>query len=191
MESVSTKPSKRDAILDAMLDVVVERGFHDAPMSLIAERSGASAGVIYHHFASKSEIIQALYEKVLTLQRASFFAGYSPQMEAREAFIHVWLNGYRFYRKRHREMRFLEQCENAGFACPPAEGSPDAQAAAEFEQRFRSRSQGGVLNEWPKEVLREVTVGLVVRLARQPRKIPEPVLRDIAEKIWEAVRAKN
>ena len=191
MEGVPAKPSKRDAILDAMLDVVVERGFHDAPMSLIAERSGASAGVIYHHFASKSEIIQALYEQVRALQRASFFAGYSPQMEAREAFIHVWLNGYRFYRKRHREMRFLEQYENTGFACPPAEGSPDAQAGAEFEQRFRPRSQGGVLNEWPKEVLKEVTVGTVVRLARQPRKVPEPVLRDIAEKIWEAVRASD
>lgn len=38
----ANKPGKREAILDAMLDVVVERGFHDAPMSLIAERSGAS-----------------------------------------------------------------------------------------------------------------------------------------------------
>jgi hypothetical protein len=37
------KPSKRDAILDAMLDIVVESGFHDAPMSLTAQSSGASA----------------------------------------------------------------------------------------------------------------------------------------------------
>jgi AcrR family transcriptional regulator len=37
------RANKRDAILDAMLDVAVERGFHEAPMSLIAERSGASA----------------------------------------------------------------------------------------------------------------------------------------------------
>jgi hypothetical protein len=28
------KPSKRDAILDAMIDLVVERGFHDAPMHM-------------------------------------------------------------------------------------------------------------------------------------------------------------
>jgi AcrR family transcriptional regulator len=47
MES-KTKPSKRDAILDAMLDVVVERGFHEAPMSLIGERSNTSAGLSYH-----------------------------------------------------------------------------------------------------------------------------------------------
>ena len=56
------KSIKREAILAAMLDVVVEQGFHDAPMSLIAERAGASAGLIYHHFPSKEAIIQALYE---------------------------------------------------------------------------------------------------------------------------------
>ncbi len=39
------KPNKREAILNAMLDVVAERGFHEAPMSLVSERSGASAGV--------------------------------------------------------------------------------------------------------------------------------------------------
>jgi AcrR family transcriptional regulator len=57
------KPNKREAILSAMLDVVAERGFHEAPMSLISERSGASAGVIYHHFESKEAIIQALAER--------------------------------------------------------------------------------------------------------------------------------
>jgi TetR/AcrR family transcriptional regulator, repressor of fatR-cypB operon len=33
---------KRTAILDAMLDLVVERGFHAAPMSTLAKKSGAS-----------------------------------------------------------------------------------------------------------------------------------------------------
>ena len=62
------KPSKRDAILGAMLDIVVERGFHDAPMFLIAQRSGASAGVIYHYFSIKEEIIHAVYERIRALK---------------------------------------------------------------------------------------------------------------------------
>ena len=113
--------NKRDAILDAMLDVVVERGFHEASMSLVSERAGASAGVIYHHFASKEEIIQALYERVRKLKGTSFLDGYSPAMDAKEAFVLIWANGYRFYRKHQREMRFLEQYEIAGFACQPDE----------------------------------------------------------------------
>ena len=82
-----TKPNKRDAILDAMLDVVVEHGFHEAPMSLIAERSNTSAGLIYHHFASKEEIIQALYERIYALKTASILDGFAPDMDPQQAFV--------------------------------------------------------------------------------------------------------
>jgi AcrR family transcriptional regulator len=55
------KRDKREAILEAMLDLIVERGFHDAPMSVLAKRSGASPGVIYHYFPSKDDLIHAVY----------------------------------------------------------------------------------------------------------------------------------
>ena len=184
------KPSKRDAILNAMLDVVVEHGFHEAPMSLISERAGASAGVIYHHFASKDEIIQALYDRVRALKRASILDGYSPEMDAKEALIHVWTNTYNFYRKHLREIRFLDQYETAGFACKPDKSIPDKQEI-EFERRFTNKSKGGVLNELPREVLLELTLGLAARLAKQARRLPPDVLRTIAEKVWETVRATD
>src|ERR1700761_3708411 len=107
--AAKTPPSKRDAILDAMLDIVVERGFHDAPMSLVAQRAGASAGVIYHYFPSKEAIIQALYDRIRALKRDSIIAGFSVEQDPRETFIHACLNTYAFYRKRKREMRFYEQ----------------------------------------------------------------------------------
>ena len=180
------KLTKRDAILNAMLDVVVERGFHEAPMSLIAERSGASAGVIYHHFASKEEIIQALYDRVKATKLESILEGYSPEMDAKDAFILAWTNTYRFYRQHQRELRFLDQYEAAGFVCRPEES-----AAAEFERRFRSRSKGGVLNGLPPEVIQEMTLGLAGRLAKQPRALGAAVLRKVAEKLWESVRAED
>jgi TetR/AcrR family transcriptional regulator, repressor of fatR-cypB operon len=185
------KANKRDAILNAMLDVVVERGFHEAPMSLIEKRSGASAGVIYHHFASKEEIIQALYERVRALKRASLLEGYTPDMDTKDALIKVWMNTYHFYRKHLRELRFLDQYENAGFHCLPDKNSKADKERAEFERRFRSRSKGGVLNELPPEVIRELTLGLAARLAKQPRTLTRKVLRNVAEKVWESVRATD
>jgi AcrR family transcriptional regulator len=183
------KPNKRDVILNAMLDVVAERGFHEAPMSLISERSGASAGVIYHHFASKEAIIQALYERVRELKRTSLLAGYSPDMDAKEAFILAWTNWYNFYRRHPREMRFLHQYETAGFICRPEKAPHHDQQAIEFQRRFRSQSNGGVLNDLPPEVIQELTIGVVERLARQPRKLAPATLRTVAEKMWEAVKA--
>lgn len=183
------KPNKREAILDAMLDVVAERGFHEAPMSLIAERSGTSAGLIYHHFASKDAIIHALYERIRAVKLASILEGFSLDTEPREAFIRGCENTYAFYRKHQKEMRFLEQYEHAGFSCLTAKAPVDERAAA-FTRRFASRSKGGVLNDWPQDVLNEMTIGLITRLATQPRKLSPTVLREIAENMWEAVRAK-
>jgi len=59
------RPSdKRGAILDAALHLIAERGFHNTPVSKIAEVSGVSAGIIYHYFDSKDELIQELYREV-------------------------------------------------------------------------------------------------------------------------------
>jgi AcrR family transcriptional regulator len=187
--AAKTKPSKRDAILDAMLEIVVERGFHDAPMSLVAQRSGASAGVIYHYFASKEAIIQALYERIQEMKRAALLEGFSVEQEPRETFVLGCLNMYHFYRKHRREMRFYEQYAHAGFAFPPGSDETDARAAA-FSHRFARQSKGGVLREWPAEVLNELTLNLVIRLASQRRKLTDALLREIAESVWEIVKAK-
>jgi AcrR family transcriptional regulator len=184
------KPPKRDAILNAMLDIVVERGFHDAPMSLVAERSGASAGVIYHYFRSKEEIIQALHIRIIALKRATLLTGYSPQMDNKAAFIHLGLNAYSFYHQHQREMRFLEQYASAGFVPTPEDNLQDADLKA-FQRRFSSRKKGGILNDWPPEVLQEMTLGLIERLARQPRKLSPAVLREVTEKLWLIAKASD
>ena len=52
---------KREAILKATLDLLVERGFHDTPTSLIAKEAGVATGTLFHHFKNKEELINALY----------------------------------------------------------------------------------------------------------------------------------
>ena len=180
--------SKRDAILNAMLEVVAERGFHDAPMSLIVERSGASTGVIYHYFTSKEEIIRALYERIRVLELAHLLDGFSAEMDPRDSFLQSWSNFYRFYREHGREMRFLEQYKSAGFPCETGETPLDDKTAA-FQERFSGRSQGGVLQDWPPRVLEQMTVGLVTRLASEPAELDGDLLAEIGERVWESVRA--
>ncbi len=51
--------AKTEAILDAALDVFVERGVA-APMEEIARRAGVSKQTIYNHYGSKAELVQAL-----------------------------------------------------------------------------------------------------------------------------------
>ena len=54
---------KREAILDAALDLFVERGFHGTAVPQIAERAGVGAGTIYRYFESKEALVNALYQR--------------------------------------------------------------------------------------------------------------------------------
>src|SRR5258708_5499587 len=63
-ENGRSKKDKREVILQTALALLATNGFQHTPMSLIVKHSGASAGIIYHYFTSKDELIQALYRRV-------------------------------------------------------------------------------------------------------------------------------
>ncbi len=183
------KPSKRDAILEAMMDIVVERGFHDAPISLIAQRSGASPGIIYHYFTSKEEIIGAIYERTSALKHEAFLVDFDATGVPDQVFCQTFVNVYHFYRQHQREMRFFNLCKQAGFSCTVAPANRDERFSI-FAKRFSSRSRGGVLRDWSSDVIEEMTLGLIERLAARPKKIAESQLLEIAQSVWETVKAK-
>jgi AcrR family transcriptional regulator len=181
---------KREAILDATLALVVERGFHDAPMSLVSKRAGASPGVIYHYFKNKDEIIQAIYERIHSIKHESLFEGYSEELEPKALFLLLWRNTYRFYRAHQREMEFLERYANAGFSCKSS-GGPVSPAVLTIQKYFRGRSEGGLLKDWPKDLIEEMTFGLLKRLARQSEDLPDNVLVQVAESVYREVAAEE
>jgi len=54
---------RRRQLLDAALEVFVERGYHAAAMDEIAERAGVSKPVLYQHFPGKLELYLALLDE--------------------------------------------------------------------------------------------------------------------------------
>jgi AcrR family transcriptional regulator len=66
------RQKRREALLRAALDVVVERGLANTRMSDIAERAGMSAGNILYYFESKDDLLMELLvlSEDLLLRRA-------------------------------------------------------------------------------------------------------------------------
>ena len=181
---------KREAILQAMLELVAERGFHDAPMSLVAKRAGTSAGIIYHYFPSKDELIRALYLHVKGKMGKFLAEGQIAGMPADQAFRRVWMNAYRFYRTHQQEMKFLDQYENS----PYCGGSSEVEALVRQDQNFallvnlfRPKSAGGLLKDLPLEALWELSVGVAARLAKRAKPLKTNILEEIAASSWNAV----
>jgi AcrR family transcriptional regulator len=192
LNSVKIPKDKREAILQAMLELVAERGFHDAPMSLVARRAGTSAGIIYHYFPSKDDLIRALYLHVKAKVGRFLIEGQVADMPAEQAFKRVWMNAYRFYRTHQQETKFLDQYENS----PYCGGSPDMEALVRQDQNlalllnlFRSRSAGGPLKDLPWEAVSELTIGVASRLAKRAKPLKTRVLEEVAAACWKAVTA--
>ena len=61
--TVQQSPDKREAILDAALELFAERTFDGTAVPLIAERAGVAAGTIYRYFDSKEALVNALYRR--------------------------------------------------------------------------------------------------------------------------------
>ena len=52
-----------DAVLDATAEIVLAEGSRAASMNAIAAASGAPVGSIYHRYASRDEVVVALWER--------------------------------------------------------------------------------------------------------------------------------
>jgi len=66
--------ARREHILNAALEVFLERGIQAASIEDIRERSGASVGSLYHRFGSKEGIAAAVYVAALADYQRQFLA---------------------------------------------------------------------------------------------------------------------
>jgi AcrR family transcriptional regulator len=181
------KRDKREAILKAMLDLVAERGFHNAPMSVLVKRSGASPGVIYHYFPSKDDLIHAVYERVASIKHEVFFEGVSAGDSPREALLRVWLNAYRFYRSHRKETRFLDQYLSSSYCSTEGASEFARPEDARILKWLQPKKKGGLLKDLPPEAINGLTLGLAASLAKAPKAFSPATLQNIAETVWNAI----
>jgi TetR/AcrR family transcriptional repressor of mexJK operon len=62
--------AKRQAILDAALEVFLEHGFVGAGMDQVAAAAGVSKVTVYHHFADKQRLFAAVIEGAISAAEA-------------------------------------------------------------------------------------------------------------------------
>jgi AcrR family transcriptional regulator len=184
---------KRATIFQAALELIAERGFHGAPMSLVAQRAGVSAGIIYHYFASKEELIHALYRQIEADFSRALLASNPQSLPFAEAFMQVWLNAYRFYRSHPHEARFLEQYKHSPFH--QATALPDELLAngdfAFITQLFAADPADRPIKNFPFDVIYELTLGVAARIAYHDASgehvLDDQLLEQIAAACWQAV----
>lgn len=109
-------PPGIDAILEASVTVMSEHGYHGTSVRDIAERAGLSPAALYHHFASKHDVLATIMdrgiEELLRRTRAARDAADGPAATLRsivDAHVRFHLEDQRAVLLGASELRGLEE----------------------------------------------------------------------------------
>jgi AcrR family transcriptional regulator len=211
-EKNEQKGEKREAILQAALELVAENGLQHTPMSLISKRSRASAGIIYHYFESKEDLLESLYWRIKKDMTCAIVAADDPRQPLAKRFQTLWLSIFRYCLAHPQEMAYLEQYE-----CVPKKKQPgtllhsEAKTLDDLIENLRTqdalkdlpleektlyslivdlRAQD-LVKDLPLEVVGELTYGMALRLALQVNagqlSLDDTMLNEIAKACWDAI----
>jgi len=211
-EENTQKGDKREAILQAALELIAEHGLQHTPMSLISKRARASAGIIYHYFESKDDLLESLYLRVKGDMGRAWLAADDPQQPLARRFQSLLLVIFRYCIAHPQEVAFLEQYES--FPRAKAHDVQFQEKANTLDSLIEDlRTQGllkdlplegkalygliedlrtqDLLKDLPLEVIGEFTLGMALRLARLSAagvvSLDEATLTDVARACWDAI----
>jgi TetR/AcrR family transcriptional regulator, repressor of fatR-cypB operon len=109
------KSSKRDDILQAALKLIAECGFHEAPMSLIAEKAKVGSGTIYIYFKNKDDLIKEIHlmleKKILSIVEEK----YPSCKDIKEKLFHIGRTVIAYLINNPVDFRFIEQYFNSPY----------------------------------------------------------------------------
>jgi AcrR family transcriptional regulator len=63
-----TSGNRVDAIIEAALQLFLERGYDNTPLSAVAERMGLTKAGVYHHFATKEDLLFMAHRRTMERQ---------------------------------------------------------------------------------------------------------------------------
>jgi len=183
---------KREAILEAALELFVERGFYGTAVPEIADRAGVGAGTIYRYFESKEALVNAIYRQEKQRLAHAVLDDFPPGAPTREQFRLMWTRMAKFATANQSSFIFLELHHHARYL--------DAESRA-VEQRMTELFAGVVTSAQARHELKAgsprllmgFVMGAFVGVIRSCVDVEQP-LEDADWKLaeqcaWEAVRS--
>lgn len=182
---------KRTAILEATLRLISENGFHGTAMSKVAKEAGVSAGIIYHYFDSKDDLMDELYRHIKRnfgqMINASFDQTQPLKIQIRQilgAMIH-------YYIRRPLESAFIEQYSRSPYFSPEIEAEV-SQYYLPLLESFTRGQQEMIIKDLPGPVVHTLTVDVATSLAQKHAAgivaLTDELIEEIIDACWEAIR---
>ncbi len=182
---------KRIAILDATLRLISKNGFHGTAMSKVAKEAGVSAGIIYHYFAGKDDLMDELYKyikrKFGLMINESFDQTQPLKIQIRQM-LGVMI---RYYIQRPLESTFLEQYTRS----PYYNSEIDLETSQYYMpllKCFQQAQQEMIIKDFPEPVVTALTLDVATSLAQRHAagflNLTDELIEQVIDACWEAIR---
>ncbi len=183
--------SKRDQIIIATRDLIVEQGLQGISMSQIAQRAEVGMGTIYNYFTSKEELVFCLYSEIKAAMSAHVLNRYDERQPVVVRFLYV-LTSIVSYGIRHpREFRLVEQLAQVPFIQEQAKANENALTTV-LQQLFIEAQHQHLLKDLPPAVIELLISGalnaLVEAHATGQIQLDDTIIQQTMSACWDAIK---
>ncbi|CAM2069200.1 TetR/AcrR family transcriptional regulator [Sulfidibacter corallicola] len=188
---MSPVEDKREAILAATLRLIARHGFHGTAMSKVAKEAGVSAGIIYHYFKNKDELIIELYRVVKRGFADALFVAIDPGKPLSVQIRELCALCFRYSLQHPREVTFLEQFTNSPYNEPAIRDEVERYFEPLLDCFERAKKEM-IIKDLPPPVIGTLTVDVASSLARKQAsgvlELDDPLIDRVVDALWEAIR---
>ena len=103
---------KRELLLEAATKLFVERGLHATPTSAISKEAGVSAGILFHYFKTKDDLIDELYVSIKKEYTTSILNDIDRINSDLGKLRLIWSNSWNWAIDNDLKFKFLLQVDN-------------------------------------------------------------------------------
>jgi len=107
---------KKQLLLEAATKLFVERGFHATPTAAITKEAGVSAGILFHYFKTKEDLIVALYVELKKEYSNAILIDIDNFKAGRSKLRLIWSNSWNWGLENPIKFKFLVQLDNSTYA---------------------------------------------------------------------------
>ena len=188
---------KRDDIMQAAMELIAERGFHDAPMSEIAQKAHVAAGTIYRYFENKEVLINELFQEIEDKMMDILLGNYPLGKPVKEQFFYVFGELCRYLITHPLHFRYMEQYFNSPYGISKRRDkllgkNINRDGHDTLTGIFEEGISHQILKDLPIIVLSSLAIGPMLYLIRDHTlgfvELEESLIRQITEACWDAIK---
>lgn len=179
------------------MELIAERGFHNAPTAEIAEKAGVAIGTIYRYFENKDDLIIKLHEEIEGAAMKVIIFDYDRDSPLRDRFSYVAGRMLKYMVGHPLEFRFMEQFYNSPYGIATrrdrlfaeTEWGNNTDILKELYEHGRSQQ---IIKDFELSVFFALSFGSLLNIARDHIagfvKLDDGMIDKIVGACWDAVK---